>query len=81
MATRQRSKRVSSDEAITDLQGQPFFSRHGGRISRELGHGKAENDASCGWWEVAAADGYKLRCEWLRTADEEQLRFSEMAPG
>jgi hypothetical protein len=75
-----RLKIISSDEAITGIRGQAFFARHGGRITEELCSGKAESGCS-GWWEVGAADGYKLRCEWLRTANEEQLRFSEIAPG
>jgi hypothetical protein len=35
-----------------------------------------------GWWEMSAADGYKLRCESIvRTSDEEQLNFSEVVHG
>jgi hypothetical protein len=71
---------ISSDEAITRIRGQSFFARHGGRITRQLCGGKAKGGRS-GWWEAGAADGYKLRCEWLRTADEEQLKFSEIGPG
>jgi hypothetical protein len=30
---------------------------------------------------LGAADGYKLRCDWVLVGDEEQLNFSEIAPG
>jgi hypothetical protein len=70
---------ISSDEVITRIRGQAFFARHGGRLTRELCSGKAASGRS-GWWEAGAADGYKLRCEWFRTADEEQLKFSEIGP-
>jgi hypothetical protein len=33
-----------------------------------------------GWYEIYAADGYRLRCEWSRTGSREELQFSEIGP-
>jgi hypothetical protein len=33
-----------------------------------------------GWYEIHAADGYRLRCEWSRVGSREELKFSELAP-
>jgi hypothetical protein len=34
----------------------------------------------CGWSEVYAADGYRLRCDWSRMGSREEMKFSEIAP-
>jgi hypothetical protein len=55
-----------------------FLSRHGGEgLPRRSG-----KDASGvrGWYEVYAADGCLLRCDWSRMGEREELRFSELAP-
>lgn len=37
--------------------------------------------AGCaGWYEVYAADGYRLRCDWSRIGSREELKFSEIGP-
>jgi len=43
---------------------------------------RAGNDRSGlrGWYEVYAADGYTMRCEWSRTGGLEELRYAEVAP-
>lgn len=33
-----------------------------------------------GWYEILAADGYRLRCDWSRFGSHQELRFSEIAP-
>jgi hypothetical protein len=57
-----------------------FLAQHGRPGTEELREGKAEG-SSRGWWEIRAADGYRLRCDWARSNKEEQLNFSEVAPG
>jgi hypothetical protein len=80
MVKRRRVKTISSDDAITAIRGRGFFARHGGRSAEELRRGTAESGCR-GWWEMGATDGYRLRCDWVRIVDEEQLNFSELAPG
>jgi hypothetical protein len=63
-----------SEERIRD-----FLARHGGPGSPPWRDQKFESDVS-GWYEVAAADGYKLRCDWSRFGSREELRFCEIAP-
>lgn len=63
-----------SEERIQD-----FLARHGGagstpRLERRIPSGDA------GWYEVHAADGYRLRCEWSRIGSRAELKFSEVAP-
>ena len=43
---------------------------------------REEVDASgfAGWYEVYAADGYRLRCDWSRMGSREELRFAEIGP-
>jgi hypothetical protein len=63
-----------SQERIED-----FFSRHGGAGSLPSRRGWNEQ-GDCGWFEVYAADGYKLRCDWSRFGSREQMKFSEESP-
>jgi hypothetical protein len=70
----------ASDNVIAVIVVRDFLSRHGGPGNEDLREGKSEGGRR-GWWEMGAADGHKLRCEWLQSADEEQLNFSELAPG
>lgn len=69
---RQPFKAISSDNAVAAIQAREFLTRHGGPGTEDPRHGESEDDRS-GWWEISAADGYKLRCDWLRSADEERL--------
>ncbi len=53
-----------------------FMSRHGGP-------GSARREGSSGyrgWYEIYAADGYRLRCDWSRTGGREELKYSEIGP-
>jgi hypothetical protein len=58
---------------------QDFLARHGGSgpIPRR---GERASTGDSGWYEVYAADGHKLRCEWSRIGEREELKFSEVAP-
>jgi hypothetical protein len=57
-----------------------FLARHGGA-------GSAPRREECmppgdrGWYEIYAADGCALRCEWSRIGSREELKFSEVPPG
>lgn len=48
-------------------------------ITEELDEGNSADGRS--GLVGTAADGYKPRCDCVRVADEEQLTFSEIAPG
>jgi hypothetical protein len=77
---RARLKKITPETPVATIQARGFLARHGGPGGKDLREGESEGGRS-GWWEMSAADGYKLRCDWVRTADEEQLNFSEIAPG
>jgi hypothetical protein len=57
---------------------QDFLSRHGGpgAARRQATHAAG----SAGWYEVYAADGYRLRCDWSRMGSREESTFSEIGP-
>ena len=58
---------------------QEFLARHGGTSATAMQEEK--NPAGdAGWYEVHAADGYRLRCEWSRIGSREELKFLELAP-
>jgi hypothetical protein len=63
-----------SEDRIAD-----FFDRHGGR---GLVHARADDAGlhTRGWWEVYAADGHKLRCEWSTDGTRTQMNFAEIPP-
>lgn len=55
-----------------------FLGRHGGP-------GAARREAVdaagfVGWYEIYAADGYCLRCDWSRMGSREELKFAEIGP-
>jgi hypothetical protein len=56
-----------------------FFSRHGGPGLIQQREGNTELHTR-GWWEVYAADGHKLRCEWSKAGTKTQMNFSEITP-
>jgi hypothetical protein len=56
-----------------------FLARHGGAGSIPRRGGKVLSGEG-GWYEVYAADGHKLRCEWTRLGEREELKYSEVAP-
>jgi hypothetical protein len=76
---RQPFKNITSDNAVAAIQAREFLARHGGPGTEDAQQDESE-DGRSGRWEISAADGYKLRCDWCRSADEEQLTFSEIAP-
>ena len=78
--TRQRFKTICANNAVAAIQARDFLARHGRPGIEELREGESEGGRR-GWWEMHAADGYRLRCEWVRSDDEEQFSFSEIAPG
>jgi hypothetical protein len=55
-----------------------FLSRHGGPgpARRQA----ADAAGTVGWYEVYAADGYCLRCDWSRMGGLEEMKFSEFGP-
>jgi len=56
-----------------------FFARHGGPGAvprREETSGAGDG----GWYEVIAADGYRLRCEWSRAGGRRELKYFEISP-
>ena len=56
-----------------------FLVRHGGPSSLPKREERiVAGDA--GWYEIYAADGYCLRCDWSRLGGLEELKFSELAP-
>ncbi|HEX4150808.1 MAG TPA: hypothetical protein VHY75_01225 [Steroidobacteraceae bacterium] len=58
---------------------EDFLARHGGACSTPRREGVAASGDG-GWYEVYAADGYCLRCEWSRMGSREELRYSELPP-
>jgi hypothetical protein len=76
---RQRFRSISSGNTVVSIQVRDFFARHGRPGTEQLREGRSKGGRH-GWWELGAADGYMLRCDWIRAADEEQLNFSEIAP-
>ena len=62
-----------SEDRIRDFMG-----RHGGPGSPR----RQSTDPSGyrGWYEIYAADGYCLRCDWSRMGSREELKFSEIGP-
>ena len=62
-----------SEDRIRD-----FMDRHGGPGSPRR---QAIDPAGYrGWYEIYAADGYRLRCDWSRSGSREELKFSEIGP-
>jgi hypothetical protein len=77
---RERLEKITPETPVAAIQVRDFLARHSGLGTEDLREGKSEGGRR-GWWEMTAADGYKLRCDWLRIENEEQLNFSEIAPG
>jgi hypothetical protein len=57
---------------------QDFLSRHGGPGAAR--RQAADAAGTAGWYEVYAADGYRLRCDWSRMGGREEMEFSEIGP-
>jgi hypothetical protein len=55
-----------------------FLDRHGGPGSPR--RQATDSSGIRGWYEIYAADGYCLRCEWSRSGTREELQFSEIGP-
>jgi hypothetical protein len=58
---------------------QDFLARHAGAGSIPRREERVPSGER-GWYEVSAADGYRLRCEWSRVGGRTELNFSELAP-
>ena len=56
-----------------------FLARHGGSAP-DVEHEGDRFEATSGWSEVHAADGYRLRCEWSVLGSEHQMSYVEIAP-
>jgi hypothetical protein len=55
-----------------------FLARHGGAgAARKTGE---DRSGLRGWYEIYAADGHALRCDWTRSGSGAELRYSEIAP-
>ena len=76
MAKHSLSGDISPDheERIED-----FLARHGGQ-GREPPSNGTSSGGDEGWFEVHAADGYRLRGEWSRLGSREDMRFTEVPP-
>jgi hypothetical protein len=57
---------------------QDFLNRHGGPGAAR--RQAADPAGTAGWYEVYAADGYCLRCDWSRMGSREEMKFSEIGP-
>jgi hypothetical protein len=77
----QQNERDADGDVTPDHQDRidEFLARHGGAGSspKRAGRNSAGDE---GWYEVPAADGYCLRCEWSRIGELEELKFFEVAP-
>jgi hypothetical protein len=58
---------------------QDFLARHGGAGPTPMQQKKTPA-GDAGWYEVHAADGYRLHCDWSRVGSREEFQFSELAP-
>jgi hypothetical protein len=65
---------VDDKERVRD-----FLARHGGPSAKSGREGDSEQ-GTLGWYEIYAADGHTLRCDWSKVGGEIHLRFSEIAP-
>jgi len=66
---------VSSD---SEDRIRDFMDRHGGPGSPR--RQATDPGGYRGWYEIYAADGYRLRCDWSRSGSREELQFSEIGP-
>jgi hypothetical protein len=64
-----------SQERIED-----FLARHGGPASGAARRVETDAGGLQGWYEIHAADGYRLHCDWSRMGSRAELKFYEMAP-
>ncbi|HEY3849328.1 MAG TPA: hypothetical protein VGL87_00040 [Steroidobacteraceae bacterium] len=62
-----------SEDRIRD-----FLARHGGAGSTPR-RGERNVSGDGGWYEICAADGCRLRCEWSRIGGRAEFKFSEVA--
>jgi hypothetical protein len=78
---RQDADASFGENASPDSQDRirEFLARHGGPSPRPS-RAEITQSGVCGWSEVYAADGYRLRCDWSRMGSREEMRFSEISP-
>jgi hypothetical protein len=73
--TRDGDQSVDREDRLKD-----FFARHGGE-SHAARRAEEDHEHRRGWYEVLAADGYLLRCDWSMTGETSaHMRFSELRP-
>ncbi len=58
---------------------EDFLARHGGRGNLQ-GKDREASEGDTGWFEIYAADGYRLRCEWSKFDSREEMTFMEIPP-
>lgn len=75
---RTKSKAINPTHPIAAFQVRRFIAQHG-RLRGDL-QTRESQDGRRGWWELSAADGYRLRCDWSRDANEERIDFTRIAP-
>ena len=75
------STSAATDDDSSDRQERidDFLARHGGAGSLPTREERTQEGLR-GWYEVYAADGYRLHCDWSRTGSREELAFSEIPP-
>ena len=71
--------RFGPADPVAAFRARRFIAQHGRLRTEGLRQGES-NDHQSGWWELAAADGWKLRCDWAVASHEETLSFTEIAP-
>ncbi|HTB28272.1 MAG TPA: hypothetical protein VK715_04900 [Steroidobacteraceae bacterium] len=77
---------IDDDHVHSDLDASPdsedriqdFLARHGGAGSTPR-HEERNASGDGGWYEIYAADGCRLRCEWSRIGSRAEFKFSEVA--
>jgi len=71
----------AADDASPDREERinDFLARHGGAGSAPKRQGRSELGTD-GWYEIPAADGYRLRCEWSRVGSRSEARYFEVSP-
>lgn len=78
--TVQLFKSIRAESAVVAIRVRHFLARHGSPGTEELPEGESKG-GRCGSWEIRAADGYWLRCDWVQGDDAEQLSFLELERG
>ncbi len=65
---------IDDDSRLSD-----FLARHGGAAALVPRRGES-SDGLEGWSEIYAADGFVLRCDWVRQGGRTEMRYEEHSP-